>query len=140
MRISDWSSDVCSSDLLMIASAMCSSALILNLPFQVRSGLRLLPDQAKCHTSERRARSYRPPPSTVGKVHPSESLHCLQSVFRKPERDRGQYPDGRQVEAASRWPSRLRDRKRRPLRCLLRSFRSEEHTSELQSLMRTSYA
>src|SRR3546814_17782125 len=98
MRISDWSSDVCSSDLLMIASAMCSSALILNLPFQVRSGLRLLPDQAKCHTSERRARSYRPPPSTVGKVHPSESLHCLQSVFRKPERDRGQYPDGRQVE------------------------------------------
>src|SRR3546814_3710391 len=89
---------------LMIASAMCSSALILNLPFQVRSGLRLLPDQAKCHTSERRARSYRPPPSTVGKVHPSESLHCLQSVFRKPER------------------------------------RSEEHTSELQSLMRISYA
>src|SRR3546814_7677139 len=119
MRISDWSSDVCSSDLLMIASAMCSSALILNLPFQVRSGLRLLPDQAKCHTSERRARSYRPPPSTVGKVHPSESLHCLQSVFRKPERDRGQYPDGRQVEAARR---------------------SEEHTSELQSLMRISYA
>src|SRR3546814_6281510 len=84
MRISDWSSDVCSSDLLQGAA---------------------------------------PAPGEGGAVHPQ----------RKPELPRSRSQDGYGVGSC-----RAHDGE---LTCPIRdSTRSEENTSELQSLMRISYA
>src|SRR3546814_3222416 len=101
MRISDWSSDVCSSDLLGRRRHR-----------DFRRGLQLGEDRGGAaldrgfgrHARERRA----------------HSLHALA----KGRGDRGGV-----------------ERRRRRFEQRLRSFgRSEEHTSELQSLMRISYA
>src|SRR3546814_3261231 len=89
MRISDWSSDVCSSDLLKRGATVFSPTPRRKSPTRVRPW---------------------PPPR-----HASRPLKAAASA-------------------------------RRARRCVLRSYhtgpanRSEEHTSELQSLMRISYA
>src|SRR3546814_5126497 len=93
MRISDWSSDVCSSDLPASSSF---------------SGARLLP------ASRRHSRS-------TASSSPSRGSPSIPRTT--PHVRRAQPPE-------SRWPG-SRERKH---------HRSEEHTSELQSLMRISYA
>src|SRR3546814_3961942 len=103
MRISDWSSDVCSSDLGVVCRATslrpCDRHRLAHGP----GGLR--------------------PRHAVERGHPRERL------------PRGRYPSG----CWSRiWPA-LRGRGAR-VRPPCRAPRSEEHTSELQSLMRISYA
>src|SRR3546814_4493601 len=97
MRISDWSSDVCSSDL-----KRCSS---------VRSTTRL------------RSAS-RPSACTFTMI---STMRCATACMR--------LPDVRRLATA-------RSRKHSSGRCRTRRSigRSEEHTSELQSLMRISYA
>src|SRR3546814_9278036 len=95
MRISDWSSDVCSSDLSSADSAARVRILVA----------------IDCMRSRARTSAPRPDPS------------CAQSA-----------PVGGKL-SVRRWT--------RPVRksCALSvSCRSEEHTSELQSLMRHSYA
>src|SRR3546814_2649337 len=99
MRISDWSSDVCSSDLSYLAS---SSA------FDPR----------------RRERSPLIPQKSISRFHdgpqPSGALNMI----------RLETGNGGMVEPlARRAETKIR-----------RGDRSEEHTSELQSLMRSSYA
>src|SRR3546814_3118676 len=91
MRISDWSSDVCSSDLV------------------------------------------------VGRPRSAGTL--LRAEFRPPRRHRLDRGDERLARRA-RWPlDGIRAAAEPGLRRqLARAARSEEHTSELQSLMRTSYA
>src|SRR3546814_5695352 len=105
MRISDWSSDVCSSDLLY-----------LHLAAQL--------DHAVCWDLEKLHRAFGTP------AHPREQPFAPQrhpglvgrsEQFLPPEEEAGGY----HVE--------------RPANAIERS-RSEEHTSELQSLMRISYA
>src|SRR3546814_5327983 len=90
MRISDWSSDVCSSDLRDGQGLQRKGAPDFRIPDPVSEPL---------------------PP------RPRGLLGCLPGL-------RG-----------ARHPARGAGRRRRPLR-----DRSEEHTSELQSLMRISYA
>src|SRR3546814_7464732 len=96
MRISDWSSDVCSSDLHRHAS-----------------GTRDL----------RPARQW----PLRAKRRPSGSLHLLQEAGRTGSCRR----DRRGGFCSARHPDRPSSRPK---------MRSEEHTSELQSLMRISYA
>src|SRR3546814_8754590 len=88
MRISDWSSDVCSSDLL------------------------ILPAHARCHAGVR------------GFMEPLET--CCATVSRGSQLFEAPFTV---LSCASSWPTRQTD-----------LARSEEHTSELQSLMRISYA
>src|SRR3546814_6592506 len=122
MRISDWSSDVCSSDLVPAwraarhraqpADAGADGDVVLarlRTPAGARSGLRA----ARC----RRAGQPRQP------------------VPHHPRHVPG--PDGR-LRAGTRpaAPLRVRALTRRPAD----QARSEEHTSELQSIMRISYA
>src|SRR3546814_1035211 len=103
MRISDWSSDVCSSDLLACElrhhRSDCASRAVCD-------------DALSC------------PQAAV----------LEQSLPRSQARDR-QARAHREIDVA---------RQRREVACLdgrvLRQRRSEEHTSELQSLMRISYA
>src|SRR3546814_9899247 len=105
MRISDWSSDVCSSDLLTVAAGGAAMAWDRTCVMDQRMQF-----VAAC----------------------LEGVESLSALSR-------QYGISRQ--AGDKWlrryraegPAGLHDRSRRP-------HRSEEHTSELQSLMRILYA
>src|SRR3546814_7037234 len=113
MRISDWSSDVCSSDL--------------------RGGGRLLPVARR----RRSARgSFHPPPRsafTTGSAHGARSrCHGGNAGPVRP------VLADHYATAAERRPGRRADQGARAVRRVYRS--SEEHTSELQSLIRISYA
>src|SRR3546814_5576003 len=105
MRISDWSSDVCSSDLLFRGRAR-----------HPRHGDDDLPDAPHG-------------PEGAQGIEPVHRLHLFD-------------PEGfaRMVDRASRQEWHSDGQAGRALRSALRRFRSEEHTSELQSLMRISYA
>src|SRR3546814_6283380 len=92
MRISDWSSDVCSSDLLF----------------------RLVERRVA-----RKARSYGPRPSSLRMDFQCAGLTGVMD---------------------SRLPGASSSRPCRSCSCSRNVLRSEEHTSELQSLMRISYA
>src|SRR3546814_1112229 len=116
MRISDWSSDVCSSDLAQIAEAAALLAVAHDLramPIETRNsvefcgaggidvggGHRDLLERASCHLSRR------------SQEEPSPALRRMVQLSCSPF-----------------------------VRASVTMERSEEHTSELQSLMRISYA
>src|SRR3546814_9155634 len=109
MRISDWSSDVCSSDL---TSALIAKT-IAEMPEEQRPRILLVGDGH---------------PNTMGNAKAREALSAVGHagggfVTATPPLQRAAN-DGAEATYIS-------DR---------RNARSEEHTSELQSLMRTSYA
>src|SRR3546814_7703494 len=127
MRISDWSSDVCSSDLFYGWTALC---VVAGLPLLLgpRSGIYYL-----------------------GRVwaHPILAALALLCGLRHEVRGRENVPAGAVLIAAkhqSAWDTivfsiLLWDHSFVLKRELLWApLRSEEHTSELQSLMRISYA
>src|SRR3546814_1475535 len=91
MRISDWSSDVCSSDLLIILAKSSGDTW--------------------------------PTKSPLCQIAKATACQCRTPLFMKAGRS-----------SASETPNRNRNSG------LKKSGRSEEHTSELQSLMRISYA
>src|SRR3546814_1532221 len=104
MRISDWSSDVCSSDLTVkntLASNASSSVEITG--------------RARSHASARGGKGRKMSAATI--TCPRRQGACLQSAL----------------------PAWLRREPAGPGAAAARP-RSEEHTSELQSLMRISYA
>src|SRR3546814_9830175 len=107
MRISDWSSDVCSSDLPKVRDAKLG-LIDQNPVIHLRA-----PTNAMRHGW--RAGSFRASPKWEHPVFPGQ----LEISGRSAQR-------GFLSRQADRLPSRRR--------------RSEEHTSELQSLMRISYA
>src|SRR3546814_9808349 len=102
MRISDWSSDVCSSDLSANISALSASASML------------LPESSAC----------------LAFLRPSK---LFQTVFQSPRVAPLLYSVAR-VSKKFACSTPLRSGASQG------SGRSEEHTSELQSLMRNSYA
>src|SRR3546814_8639828 len=114
MRISDWSSDVCSSDLEVFARMLCADAFgRLENPraYMFSAARNLLIERAR-----RKARNeIRLYPLDEGRDAPV----CPEQAYS--------------IEAAD-----LRRTLRRTILAMPR--RSEEHTSELQSLMRISYA
>src|SRR3546814_8819236 len=106
MRISDWSSDVCSSDLLWLAVKPATSERVRMSP-----ALRLRIPQPINSFKRSSTQSVRPTPQRLGpRTRPGLR---------------------RRVGADSRWGYN---------RWQIQLLRSEEHTSELQSLMRISYA
>src|SRR3546814_8877766 len=111
MRISDWSSDGCSSDLLGIGGP---GDLVIHLR---RSPVAM--QAATANTAACRARM-----GAMGRV-PGRSKRCPHEFERVCEITR------RRKAPPRRSATGPRD---------LRGVRSEEHTSELQSLMRISYA
>src|SRR3546814_6213275 len=102
MRISDWSSDVCSSDL----SRLFEGSARLDI-----AGDRLDPDRESHRTC-------RGPGAAIR--YPDDDVRTDPHLFRD---EPGRTASGSLFESASKIP-----------------HRSEEHTSELQSLMRISYA
>src|SRR3546814_8337974 len=110
MRISDWSSDVCSSDL---AALLHHQHPFLKRSALTREGLTLREGNG-------------PPPS----VQPAAAARHRRAAFHRVEprsRHRPVQGGGRRVVPGAERASAV-------------GARSEEHTSELQSLMRISYA
>src|SRR3546814_4978055 len=105
MRISDWSSDVCSSDLsvALYGSAPCRSGSLLRSAASIRPSLAPVERGALLRRGDQ---PYGPVGGLVGGIGARQPALHGRAAF---DRDR-------------------------------RIGRSEEHTSELQSLMRISYA
>src|SRR3546814_10318108 len=108
MRISDWSSDVCSSDLTADVAAIVAAPVPAHAPIAAGSTGNPAPDEA--------AKVLAAPP--------------LPETAILPIVDQGAKPKTSEDRAASGGTAN-------PLPPVARS---EEHTSELQSLMRISYA
>src|SRR3546814_1358241 len=107
MRISDWSSDVCSSDLASLVAALADES--------VPKGEDLLPLLAF-------ATRIRQAGEAAAEQHRLDEAALVQI---------GQDAEGLQ---------RRRTRVDESMATRMEAWRSEEHTSELQSLMRISYA
>src|SRR3546814_3765753 len=123
MRISDWSSDVCSSD----------------LPPFARGTRRRWPPSAR---SNRRQRLSRPPAATKRLDAGDRSAPVGRDLLAGHGRSSAK-PGGVPAAAALEIPP-LQGRAPRPLNHMqepeMNRIRSEEHKSELQSLIRISYA
>src|SRR3546814_2204602 len=129
MRISDWSSDVCSSDLLRLVpqqpfAELASQAAIAGLFGEIAHAAATLAD-----ISDDR--------------HQQQDEHCHVTAGKQA----GRVPDGEGIDVwlplGQRWRSSGQPRfaNTAPIGAPDGwQARSEEHTSELQSLMRTSYA
>src|SRR3546814_9643861 len=109
MRISDWSSDVCSSDLPLVAAAGQGQ----------RGGDR---EQAQARGVHGRSVAAPGRDAKAAREWDGRCVQCLAGTAL-----RQGLGCAAQEQLAALAP-------------LIRRFRSEEHTSELQSLMRTSYA
>src|SRR3546814_2749743 len=131
MRISDWSSDVCSSDLSLSFYAIvrrphfgCCHALISASSTQPRS--RAASGRPAIERGRRGGQSTEDGSVASRRAHaPHSPRACDRALSGRPSRRRG--------DAQPRWAALDRPTFRR-------AIRSEEHTSELQSLMRISYA
>src|SRR3546814_1330731 len=110
MRISDWSSDVCSSDLYTYAIWWGSGPSYAPIAVQIPKGVSLRAAAAKLETA--------------GVICCSERFYRLAQIFGSSDPIRA----GEFMFPAAVSPAQVLD------------IRSEEHTSELQSLMRISYA
>src|SRR3546814_2088212 len=126
MRISDWSSDVCSSDLLPGGQAVCGGEL---------SGPHELYAARAAFEQAGRNR-----PSIRDSQCPSRKTQLSRRPFRGGQGISRRVSPRRAVRLPL-WRRQGRGLARR-LVCLVRptAGRSEEHTSELQYLSRTSYA
>src|SRR3546814_10168769 len=114
MRISDWSSDVCSSDLVLAVVPAADHTLVVDLEHHEHAAV----------VARHRYRDV----LTVGRKQHALEFDVLEEILDRhfPCRDgpgKDQQQDCKQV---SHWWSTL--------------LRSEAHTSELQSLMSISYA
>src|SRR3546814_4449689 len=123
MRISDWSSDVCSSDLGVFTNGDGNRAIVV--PY------RHIGEQFGPVKLLQRLVQYRPV-ITIADLQRHIGTHGLRlQPFRPRDRDRPDRP--LHVRHGGRGGDDGGGRG-------IRRGRSEEHTSELQSLMRTSYA
>src|SRR3546814_2533283 len=134
MRISDCSSDVCSSDLAQDAAHLDRAD---GLKFALRQAAKLFADQFNYHDEARdtwelmigsRMVEWHPrvEPTADAWERAEDQLHQAGAHYRSSRERAG--PPGLHARTRSerRWRRRL--------------WRSEEHTSELPSLMRNSYA
>src|SRR3546814_2513387 len=139
MRISDWSSDVCSSDLRNGIRKIC---LVVHpawdeLQQRVRSGRRAASHCDHCHTGACQGHRKRATDETATSEDQDRVSHrCAPREGADRRNDNDGHSRPRSQSSRSSFVVRLLRR-----RCWRRQFpRSEEHTSELQSLMRISYA
>src|SRR3546814_7685918 len=119
MRISDWSSDVCSSDLQKLVEKLKQRT------GEKTSSLQALGRIERDSVKGRSARH-------------TERWDRLRDEQRADREKRKDKPAAQRKSAESAKPSGLAERIAD--RALSAASRSEEHTSELQSLMRISYA
>src|SRR3546814_3117335 len=115
MRISDWSSDVCSSDLDTLFIAITERR---PLALWQRHRTLALVDEDGVVITDRRLGRFATLPIVIGDGAPERAKGAIAMLSREPD-----------LLARVRALTWIGDRR----------WRSEEHTSELQSLMRISY-
>src|SRR3546814_7709215 len=130
MRISDWSSDVCSSDL-------CKS-IEQQLGHRHRKRDRLhLPDAGSLRAD---AEQQRADQQIVGcEIENAQDQESRPADLRRRQRDKALVRQHHKADGGGKPPYRDSDDGGAE-HCEKLAGRSEEHTSELQSLMRISYA
>src|SRR3546814_2921469 len=131
MRISDWSSDVCSSDLLAIARDI-AHARRRRTAAPAIDALRIL--TARDLQPIGRPREFHPLHGDRRNIFERDATPSEQIARSRQDHQRRHPRLARGVEAGVLRPDRMFDPNLRGL------GRSEEHTTELQSLMRISYA
>src|SRR3546814_7791518 len=139
MRISDWSSDVCSSDLRaglrLDQPAQCAllrQRLVRRIACRPGGGLR--PESSLLgHQCEQRLRSF------TDQGHGLGLRNGRRQLSRGPEPQRADIDQTDQNRAAQKSENET-EGPIQPANRTVPNTRSEEHTSELQSLMRISYA
>src|SRR3546814_2771687 len=125
MRISDWSSDVCSSDLALRGVLFIGHAQHGRGPVAERAAPALAAQvqRGTARGKERQSQRHR---NAVGKT-------VVQQLLELRRRQAGELAQGHLGLVPARQAQQVRRRR-------VHRIRSEEHTSELQSLMRISYA
>src|SRR3546814_3052344 len=121
MRISDWSSDVCSSDLTTGA---------IGLPF-AGNVVKLAPVGDRL---EIRVKGLTVTPGYLGDAEATAAAFDEEGFYRTG--DAARFVDPARPELGLAFDGRVTEN----FKLLSGTWRSEEHTSELQSLMRISYA
>src|SRR3546814_1776152 len=134
MRISDWSSDVCSSDLLVsVELTTMTLATIFNFPWEERAKLTRWSDVTTASPETGIVESF--------EQRREELIECAM-YFKGLWDQRIDQPGGNDLISMMAHSPATRDMPFLEFlgNLLLLIVRSEEHTSELQSLIRTSYA
>src|SRR3546814_3929648 len=128
MRISDWSSDVCSSDLVLDTRIRRG-----DYPDFLIQDLKAIADRAPANDARQSGDTQVGQRSVVGLAvhHPCGQQHHRRSNTLRPD-DGGESA----VLVLAKFVHGIRSH----LHVVVGGLRSEEHTSELQSLMRISYA
>src|SRR3546814_2711022 len=145
MRISDWSSDVCSCE-MYAREAACHQADIKRLTKeQQRLELRAWTDQycnvvrawadRVCVTISDAIHMYR-----LDHSDPLLRRDILARLSALLDSGRWYFPNRHAEQIGSHKPAAYRGLRQPVLDAIFAAYRSEEHTSELQSLMRISYA
>src|SRR3546814_2505735 len=132
MRISDWSSDVCSSDL----SQLCATSGLQTVKRLDNDAFDIVGRGDPGVWIAARAGQFRGMPN-IGLRHSQTSKRLLWARF--PAKI-VKTPSCVACRQAAQRHRHARHRARRGARVELGDIRSEEHTSELQSLIRNSYA
>src|SRR3546814_5833955 len=127
MRISDWSSDVCSSDLILGHRAACRRVRSRDDPIADRPSQYIRADFFDA--------SRQVGPERVRKLQGEELLHIAALEFDIEGIEAGSLDPNQNFACAGDWLGNFFERWSSVV-----VARSEEHTSELQSLMRHSYA
>src|SRR3546814_8491601 len=129
MRISDWSSDVCSSDLHPKAGGIEEAE-----PDRVDAFPRRFKMHGGLDNARQMIRVDRDDQAWTGKAASQFRAHAARLCLPAVDRSKAVVAEQRRPPRAGIWPLMLRVMGGRI------AGRSEEHTSELQSLMRISYA
>src|SRR3546814_8566135 len=129
MRISDWSSDVCSSDLLGAVSGKAVTAAPTDLPTEMPSAPAPAPSLSAPPSPSAPTDPDDAENTEIKRVEAPDDIDCPKIVAADAAPLTGPATSGSEVQfgKAYSWPNQV-------------TVRSEEHTSELQSLMRNSYA
>src|SRR3546814_1121338 len=126
MRISDWSSDVCSSDLQAVRAIIMEKGRLTN-------------GQAETILAESRQEEVTPEAMTEMLDSVEVNLSQLSELVQRSQNEANHYGDALQAQVKDLAVPEKAGPVMGQLIALTRSMiRSEEHTSELQSLMRTS--
>src|SRR3546814_2329882 len=135
MRISDWSSDVCSSDLAIVAAEKARGAMAAHAPYERQAILSQCVDVFKSRFEELAEslciEAGKPIRDSRGEVN--RLIDTFRVAAEEAVRING---ESLTLEISPGSRGRRGFTKRVPIGVC----RSEEHTSELQSLMRISYA
>src|SRR3546814_9368273 len=135
MRISDWSSDVCSSDLAWLAVALALGVIVFGAFVRLSNAGLSCPDWPTCY-----GRAAWPTAASDAVDHAATAIRPVEVHKAWREQLHRMIAGALGVLVLVLALLAARTRQHGVLQVVAAAVRSEEHTSELHSLMRNSYA